>query len=217
MGGRPNNPTSIKNVGAKGLRWERFLSCRSYSSGGGRVSVCVGNRRELPEEGGGVLEGGKAGARSHRQTSIRRAGAGMAALGRARRARARLAHSFRERRAERRGLAHIPEKACPRAWPEGGPRFSEFVSRSSPRHGCLPCRRHRREPNHLIAAARSRIDIERRPESNGSIGLASNWSPIRPFVGLHLSPRRRYRPQFQIGPIGVFVQHGPNPPPFQRP
>ncbi len=29
--------------------------------------------------------------------------------------------------------------------------------------------------------------------------------------------RGRYRPQFQIGPMGVCVQHGPKPPPFQRP
>lgn len=27
----------------------------------------------------------------------------------------------------------------------------------------------------------------------------------------------RYRPQFQTLPIGVWVQHGPKPPPFQRP
>ncbi len=30
-------------------------------------------------------------------------------------------------------------------------------------------------------------------------------------------PAGRYRPQFHIGPMGVCVQHGPKPPPFQRP
>jgi hypothetical protein len=29
--------------------------------------------------------------------------------------------------------------------------------------------------------------------------------------------RSRYRPQFHTLPIGVWVQHGPKPPPFQRP
>jgi hypothetical protein len=36
------------------------------------------------------------------------------------------------------------------------------------------------------------------------------------FVGARPYQRRAYRPQFQTGPIGVRVQHGPKLPPLKR-
>jgi hypothetical protein len=53
--------------------------------------------------------------------------------------------------------------------------------------------------------------------------MAASWYPVKFHPsqverGSQASARRcgRYRPQFHIGPIGVCVQHGPKPPPFQR-